>query len=124
VLDELLEHEARYWRRKAAAAGFPEDGALLKPVVAMAALLGAKDLAEAAELVARVPDLSDTSQERRRSWARWLYELYPADSEGRLGSLQPNLLAETRTISQLAAAPDLAQASLRDLPNEQGPNVP
>lgn len=90
-----LEHEARYWRRKAAVAGLPEDGALLKPVVAVAALLGAKDLAEAAELVARVPDLSDTSQERRRSWARWLYELYPADSEGRLGSLQPNLLAET-----------------------------
>jgi hypothetical protein len=119
VLDELLEHEARYWRRKAAVAGLPEDGALLKPVVAVAALLGAKDLAEAAELVVRVPDLSDTSQERRRSWARWLYELYPADSEGRLGSLQPELLAETHTISQLAAAPDLAQACLRDLPNEQ-----
>ena len=94
VLDELLEHEARYWRRKAAVAGLPENGALLKPVVAVAALLGAKDLAEAAEMVVRVPDLSDTSRERRGSWARWLYDLYPADGEGRLGSLQPELLAE------------------------------
>jgi len=45
VLDELLEHEARYWRRKAAAAGLPDDGALIKPVVAVSALLGANSLA-------------------------------------------------------------------------------
>ena len=119
VLDELLEHEARYWRRKAAGAGLPEDGALLKPVVAVAALLGAEDFAEAAEMVTRVPDLSDAFQAQRRSWARWLYELYPADPEGRLGSLQPDLLAETHVVNQLAAAPGLAQACMRDLPREQ-----
>ncbi len=38
VLDELLEHEARYWRRTARAAGLPADGTILKPVVAAAAL--------------------------------------------------------------------------------------
>src|SRR5204862_5984465 len=62
VLDELLEHEARYWRRTATAARLTEDGAVLKPVVAAAALLGADNLTEAAELVARVPELADTSQ--------------------------------------------------------------
>ena len=119
VLDELLVHEARYWRRKAAAAGLPAEGALLKPVVAVAALLGARALAEAADLIARVPDLSDTSQEQRRSWARWLYELYPPDREGQLGSLQPDLLAETHVVRQLVAAPDLAQACLRNLSRDQ-----
>lgn len=55
VLDELLEHEARYWRRTATAAGLASDGRILKPVVAAAALLGASDLGEAAELADRVP---------------------------------------------------------------------
>ena len=117
--DELLEHEARYWRRTAIRAGLPEDGALLKPAVAAAALLGADNLAEAANLLVRVPDLADTSQTQRRSWARWLYGLYPADREGRLGSLQPDLLAETHVVEQLAADTDLAKACLRDLPRSQ-----
>ena len=117
--DELLEHEARYWRRTAVRAGLPEDGALLKPVVAAAALLGADNLAEAANLLVRVPDLADTSQAQRRSWARWLYGLYPADREGRLGSLQPDLLAETHVVEQLAADTDLAKACLRDLSRSQ-----
>ena len=54
VLDELLMHEARYWRGAAQAAGFPAEGALIKPVVAAAALVGAGTLAEAATVVARV----------------------------------------------------------------------
>jgi tetratricopeptide (TPR) repeat protein len=116
LLDELLEHESRYWRRKAAAVGLPEDGALLKPVTAVAALLGADDLADAAEIITRVPDLTDASQAQLRSWARWLCELYPADPEGRLGSLQPDLLAETHVVNQLSADPELARASLIDLP--------
>jgi tetratricopeptide (TPR) repeat protein len=116
LLDELLEHESRYWRRKAAAVGLAEDGALLKAVTALAALLGADDLADAAEVITRVPDLSDSTQAQLRSWARWLYELYPADPEGRLGSLRPDLLAETHVVNQLSAAPELARASLINLP--------
>ena len=118
-LDELLEHEARYWRRAAARAGLPEDGAVLRPAVAAAALLGAGNLADAADLLERVPDLAGTSLAQRRSWARWLYGLYPADAEGRLGSLQPDLLAETHVVEQLAADPDLAGACLRDLSQAQ-----
>ena len=119
LLEELLEHEARYWRRTAAAANLPEDGSLLKPVVAAAALLGASGLAEAADLVTRVPELADAPFGQRRSWARWLYELYPADSDGRLGSLQPDLLAEAHTVTQLAGDPDLAAACLQTLPESQ-----
>jgi tetratricopeptide (TPR) repeat protein len=119
LLDELLIHEARYWRRAAAATGLPEDGTLLKAVVAAAALLGAANLAEATAMVARVPDLADAPQALRRSWARWLYGLYPADSEGRLGSLQPDLLAETHVVRQLTSDTSLATACLSGLPFPQ-----
>jgi tetratricopeptide (TPR) repeat protein len=119
VLDELVQHEARYWRRSAAANGLPEDGRLLKAVVAAMALLGAATLAQATTLVGRVPDLVDASQAQRRSWARWLYELYPEDTEGRLGSLQPDLLAENHVVNQLARDSELAAACLRELPEAQ-----
>ncbi len=119
VLNELLEHEARYWRRTAAARGLPDDGPLVKPIVAAAALLGAGSVAEAAEVVARVPDLSGTSLAQRRRWARWLYGLYPAGADGRLGSLQPDLLAEQHVTGQLAADPELARGCLCDLGQQQ-----
>jgi hypothetical protein len=119
VLDELLEHEARYWRRTAAAARLSDDGTLLKPVVAVAALLGAGNLAEAAEVVARVPDLGELPQVQRRAWGRLLYRVYPADSQSRLGSLQPDLLAEVHVVRQLAADAGLARASLAGLEGEQ-----
>jgi tetratricopeptide (TPR) repeat protein len=111
-----MTHEARYWRRAAAAVGLPEDGALLKAVVAAAALLGAVNLADAATTVAHVPDLADAPLAQRRLWARWLYQLYPADTEGRLGSLQPDLLAETHVVQQLSGDTSLATGCLRELP--------
>jgi tetratricopeptide (TPR) repeat protein len=114
VLDEMLVHEARYWRLAATAARLPGDGPMLKPLTAAAALLGAGTLAEAAELVARVPELAG-SPELRWSWARWLYGLYPAGTDGRLGSLQPDVLAEKHVVSQLAGDPGLARGCLRDL---------
>ena len=119
VLDELLEHEARYWRRTAAANGPPELGTLLKPVVAVAALLGADSLVQAAELVRRVPELADASLSQRRQWARWLYSLYPPSDDGRLGSLQPDLLAEKLVATQLAADAEFAGKCLIDLYPQQ-----
>jgi tetratricopeptide (TPR) repeat protein len=121
VLDELLEHEARYWRRTAYATGLPEDGAVVKPVVAVAALLGAANLAETTELVGRVPELAASSLVERRRWARWLYGLYPGDD--RLGTLRPDLLAETYVIGQLAKDPDLAKACMWNLSGEQALNA-
>jgi len=116
LLDEMVIHEARYWRRSAAATGLPEDGSLLKAVVAAAALLGAADRAETEAVIACIPDLADAPQAQRSLWARWLYGLYPADTEGRLGSLQPDLLAETHVVKQLTNDTSLAAACLRELP--------
>ena len=119
VLDELLEHEARYWRRAAVAAEITGDGRVLKPAVAVAALLGAASLDEAAELVARVPDLEEVALGERRRWARWLYGLYPEGEDGRLGPLQPDLLAETHVTVQLTRDPALARSCLKDLSDRQ-----
>lgn len=119
ILDELLEHEARYWRRSAGAAGLPDEGAVLKPLVAAAALLGAGSATEAADLVTLVPDLDGSTTADRRRWGRWLYELYPADDGGRLGSLQPDLLAETLVVRELAASDELARACMSSLAEPQ-----
>ena len=119
VLDELLEHEARYWRRTATAAGLASDGRILKPVVTAAALLGASSLDEAADLVGRVPDLTGAALGERRRWARWLYDLYPAGVDGLLGPLQPDLLAEAHVVLQLSKDPALARGCLRGLPDRQ-----
>jgi hypothetical protein len=70
VLGELLGHEARYWRRTAASSGLPDDGRVLKAVVAAAILLGAGDLGEAAAVAGRVPDLAGAGAGELRQWAR------------------------------------------------------
>lgn len=119
VLDELVQHEAAYWRRSANSAGLTDDGPVVKSVVAAAVLLGAESAADAAAVVTRVPSLADISQEMKRRWSRWLYGLYPAEEDGRLGSLQPDLLAERHVVSQLTADPELARACLRDLSGRQ-----
>ena len=119
ALDELLEHEARYWRRTAAAARLSDDGRVFKPVVAAAALLGAADLDDAATVAGRVPDLAGAGPGELRRWGRWLYGLYPAGADGRLGSLQPDLLAETHVTGQLATDPGLARKCLHDLTQAQ-----
>ena len=119
VLDELLEHEARFWRCGAGEAGLPDQDSLVKQVVAAAALLGAGSLAEAVEVVRRVPDLAAVPQEQQLRWALWLYALYPRSARGRLGSPRPDLLAETHVAGQLGADPDLARSCLRDLPPQQ-----
>jgi tetratricopeptide (TPR) repeat protein len=119
VLAELLVHEARYWRRAASAAGLPGDGPALKAVAAAAALLGAADLPEAARVAGRVPDLAGETEGMLRRWARWLYSLYPGGPDGRLGSVQPDLLAEHHVVTQLTASEPLAAMLLHGLSREQ-----
>ena len=99
--------------------GLSEDGRVLKPVVAAAALLGAADLDDAATVAGRVPDLAGATPGELREWGRWLYGLYPAGADGWLGSLQPDLLAETHVIRQLAADPGLTRACLHGLTKGQ-----
>jgi tetratricopeptide (TPR) repeat protein len=87
--------------------------------VAAAVLLSASGLDDAASVAGRVPDLAGTAQGVLREWARWLYGLYPDGPGGRLGSLQPDLLAETHVTTQLVADPSLARACLTGLAEGQ-----
>jgi tetratricopeptide (TPR) repeat protein len=118
MLNELLEHEAIYWRGSARRAGLAADGTVLKRAVAVASLLRAGDEAEMAQLLTRVPDLHDAPVGQRRRYARWLQDLYPAESGRYASTLQPDLFAESHIVDQLADAPELAAACLSRL-NEQ-----
>ena len=119
VLGELLTHEARYWRRAARFRGLTGEGQVLKAAIAAAILLGARDLGEAAAVAGRVPDLAGIPRGELRRWARWLYGLYPGESDDRLGLVQPDLLAEHHVMTQFAADPALADAIMRDLTVDQ-----
>lgn len=109
VLAELLGHETRYWRycaQRAGLTGAEADAGHQRQLVAMAALFGADNDEQAAALLTRVPGLTDAPPEQAGRWVQWLRELYPADSShpagaGRLGTLQPDLLAEHLAVDVL-----------------------
>ncbi|MEV4824560.1 hypothetical protein, partial [Micromonospora sp. NPDC049274] len=107
VLAEVLGHEARYWRHRARrdalpGAGGPAADAVLRRLVAVAALLGADNREQAMELVRRVPGLGRAQPEVVNGYVDWLYGLYPAaGTGGGLGTLQPDLLAEDLAVAVL-----------------------
>ncbi|WP_157779148.1 tetratricopeptide repeat protein [Micromonospora sp. WMMA2032] len=108
VLAEVLGHEARYWRHRARRDGLPGAGepsadAVLRRLVAVAALLGADNREQAMELVRRVPGLGGAQPEVVNGYVDWLYGLYPAaGTGGGLGTLQPDLLAENLAVAVLS----------------------
>ena len=120
VLEDLLGHEARFWRGSAEAMGLCDGPAgltveMLAQIVAAGALLGARTAAEAVAVVGRVPGVPQS-----RKIAEWLRGLYPPDGgEGWLGSLRPDRLAELHVTHQLAASDDLARACLTKLDDIQ-----
>ncbi|WP_320069327.1 tetratricopeptide repeat protein [Micromonospora sp. RTGN7] len=107
VLAEVLGHEARYWRHRARRDGLPGAGrpaadAVLRRLVAVAALLGADNREQAMDLVRRVPGLGGALPEVVDGYVDWLYGLYPgAGTGGGLGTLQPDLLAEDLAVAVL-----------------------
>ncbi|MFJ6169206.1 tetratricopeptide repeat protein [Micromonospora orduensis] len=119
VLEEVLGHERRYWRASAnrqrieLPADETEADALLARVVGVAALFGADDEQGVVDLVGRaLPGMAGGGAEvayvpaAHVRWVRWLRGLYPADDNlaaGRLGTLQPDLLAEHLAVEVLAA---------------------
>jgi tetratricopeptide (TPR) repeat protein len=119
VLGDLLDWEARYWRRKALAQGLPDDETLIRQVIGAATLTGAGTAAEIQAVLARLPQLSGEAQEQRAGWARWLSGLYPSGPDGRVGLLQPQMLAQAQVAGLLADDPVLARALLRQLPPGQ-----
>ncbi|WP_203924678.1 tetratricopeptide repeat protein [Rugosimonospora africana] len=109
VLDEVLGHERRYWRGCARRAGLTPPGpahradTVLRDLVGIAALVGAGDDGEMAGVVRRVPALAGADETSVDEWMHWLRELYPAPSgrPERLGTLQPDLLAEHLAVAVL-----------------------
>ncbi|MDG4763765.1 tetratricopeptide repeat protein [Solwaraspora sp. WMMD406] len=118
VLGEVLGHEARYWRHRARRDGLPGVGepatdAVLRRLVAVAALLGADDRAQAVDLVRRVPGLGEAPPELVDSYVSWLFALYPsAATGGGLGTLQPDLLAEDLAVAVLRESSPSERAAI------------
>src|ERR1022692_29302 len=129
VLAGLLAREKAFWLGSAAGANLTGPGGVDSVVagqaVAVACLLTVADESAAVAALRRVPDLSDAPSGQLHQIARWLRQLYPAERLGATtaprwwGYLQPDLLAEWHTVSQLTDAPDFAQACLAGLTTEQ-----
>jgi hypothetical protein len=124
VLGGLLGHESRYWHQSAAARGLALDTAVERLAVAVACLAGADSEADAAGLLARVPDLADSAG-RRGQVARWLHDLYPLPAQAGdrggewLGSLRPDRVAEHLVTGELAARPGMLSAVLAGLDRDR-----
>jgi tetratricopeptide (TPR) repeat protein len=114
LLNELLRHEDRYWERSA---GDRVAGAFVRrEVVALATLAGATNPAEAANVLALIPDLQDASAERRGTLSRWMHHLYPSGSEW-WNPLEPDVIGEHLVATTYAREPGvLAGVLARDNP--------
>ncbi|MGW1966187.1 tetratricopeptide repeat-containing S1 family peptidase [Streptomyces sp. NPDC001935] len=109
VEDRLLRHERRYWENSAIARALHPALTMdtLTDALAAAFLLGAPDRQQADRLLARVPGLSDQSQDRRNSVRCWITALYPPADDSVWDSLRPDRLAERFTGRHVLAHPDL-----------------
>ncbi|WP_194814422.1 bifunctional trypsin-like peptidase domain-containing/SEL1-like repeat protein [Nocardia sp. XZ_19_385] len=118
--EELLGHEARYWRSTAHRAELAQlDMTTLRRCVALMALLGTSTEHETVQALTRVPELTDSDNLLRYRIARWLRELYPAPPPEWLGRLTPDVVAEFHVVEQLCHAPNFALSALTALPAEQ-----
>ncbi|MGV9610310.1 tetratricopeptide repeat protein, partial [Streptomyces sp. NPDC003631] len=109
VEDRLLRHERRYWEHSAIAHALHPALTMntLTHALAAAFLLGAPDHQQAEKLLAKVPGLSDQSEDRRHSVHRWITALYPPATDGVWDSLRPDRLTERFTGRHLLAHPQL-----------------
>lgn len=122
VLDELLGHEERFWQGTAQAAGLLEGPqgmttAALRRTVAAGCLLGAATEAEAVAMLERIPGTIASLKT-----ATWLRDLYPPSTEpaaGWLGTLQPDVLAEHLTFTELTRSDELTTRCLTTLDGRQ-----
>ncbi|MGI8806887.1 MAG: tetratricopeptide repeat protein [Acidimicrobiales bacterium] len=114
LLDELLGHEDRYWRKNGP--GAPEDPVLRRRVVALATLAGARDEADAAERLRLVPDLARADDERLRALARWANGLYRGRHQW-WNPLEPDLVAEHLVSTTYHGHPEVLAGVLVDRPD-------
>ncbi|WP_147304375.1 tetratricopeptide repeat-containing serine protease family protein [Streptomyces sp. M7] len=109
VEDRLLRHERRYWENSAVARALHPALTMdtLTHALAAAFLLGAPDRQQANKLLAKVPGLSDQSEDRRNNVHYWITALYPPADDSVWDSLRPDRLAERFTGRHLLAHPNL-----------------
>ncbi|MEV7319314.1 tetratricopeptide repeat protein [Streptomyces sp. NPDC093970] len=121
VEDRLLRHERRYWENSARAHSLHPALTMdtLTDALAAAFLLGAPDRRQADILLAKVPGLSDQTEDRRNSVHHWITALYPPATEAVWDSLRPDRLAERFTGRHLLAHPDLPDRLLPDATEAQ-----
>jgi hypothetical protein len=122
VVTELLGHEGKYWASMATAHGMDRLGVgspVRRQAVALSGLLGADDLADAREILRRLPVLVEASALTVEAVLGWLRELYPATSSSFLGPIQPDLLLEYMVTSVLSSSDELAASALMDLPENR-----
>ncbi|MFD5723204.1 tetratricopeptide repeat protein [Streptomyces sp. NPDC127036] len=121
VEDRLLRHERRYWEHSAVARALHPAltmDTLIQALVA-AFLLGAPDRQQADKLLAKVPGLSDQSEDRRNNVHHWITALYPPADDSVWDSLRPDRLAERFTGRHLLAHPTLPDRLLPEATEAQ-----
>ncbi len=118
VLTRGLDRELKYWRDTADREHLNDvPTTVLGRTITALSLLGATHETDAATTLTRVPDLSDATEQLRRALARWVHHHYPPSDPygGWTSGLQPDLLAETHIVQDLANSPDLDTALLTGL---------
>ncbi|QXQ12635.1 AAA family ATPase [Skermania piniformis] len=113
VQDALLDHERRYWRRSARAAGLQLSRPTLTEAVAGITLFGAADDRQARATVDLLPGLADQTEDVKRRAVAWLRTLYP-DPRRPWAPLEPDRLGE-HLVAQVWAAADAGRDTLVDL---------
>ncbi|WP_435228207.1 tetratricopeptide repeat protein [Streptomyces sp. Tue6028] len=115
VEDRLLRHERRYWEHSARSHDLHPALTMetLTHALTAAFLLGAPDQQQANSLLAKVPGLSDQSEDRRNNVHGWITALYPPATDGVWDSLRPDRLAERFTGRHLLAHPYLPDRLLQ-----------
>ena len=124
VLEGILQHEAGYWTGSASRHGLQLDHSVYRLIVALQSLVGGRDDAEAANLLALIPDFAHSAE---RCWqaARWVNELYPVGNTSTDGDrewaapLLPDTVADYLIVSELAARPCLTQSLFEGLDEER-----
>ena len=112
--EELLDHEARYWRATAHDRGLHLDTTTLRIAVVTATLLGADSREEAADTLSRLTDCRGMDRDALYRLARWLHDLYPSPDSEFWGALQPDRLAEALVGAIVQEAPLLLSQLLRN----------
>jgi hypothetical protein len=119
VAGELMRHEKRRWDSTARAwdwgIGGPPADVVREHAITTLALLSN---VEAAETLRRVPELRDSSAERRHAIVSWIASLYPSGPDPS-PRIRPDVIGDWFVVSHLADNPSLTQGLRAELTDDQ-----